>query len=111
MTCVYTIKFSLQDNKGQHILYRLASFLPKRSSVSLSKGSIDVLLAQQPGEDHEPVLTALVLGWNQGGMVIKQVKRGLDIGLGNVEKENRAHVRRRGKDKSVPTSHWTVKSL
>ena len=111
--CMYVIiiNISLQDNKAQHIIYRLSSFLPKNSSVSLSKGSIDVLLAQQPGEDHEPILTALILGWSQGNFVIKQVKRGLDIGLGNGEKENRVRVGRRRKDKSMCIPHWPVKSL
>ena len=108
---VIIINISLQDNKAQHIIYRLSSFLPKNSSVSLSKGSIDVLLAQQPGEDHEPILTALILGWSQGNFVIKQVKRGLDIGLGNGEKENRVRVVRRRKDKSMCIPHWPVKSL
>ena len=111
MYIIIIINISLQDNKAQHVLYRLSSFLPKNSSVTLSKGSIDVLLAQQPGEDNEPILTALILGWSQGNIVIKQVKRGLDIGLGNGEKENRVHVGRRRKDKSMCVSHWPVKSL
>ena len=96
-----------------HLLYRLGSFVPKDRVPILFKGSIDCLLTQQLGEDHEPLLTALVVGWDQGGLVLQHIKRGLELGLDGSEKENRGSLRKNSKKRgrSVDLPLWPAKSL
>ena len=82
------------------------------------KGSVNCLLSQQPGEDHEPLLLAMVSGWGQKDVIGHSVKKGLemklDIDLHAGEKENRVYVSRSSSKRKEDTRMsvlWPTKSL
>lgn len=106
--------YILQETAHYHLLYRLGSYVPCNQASLLFKGSMECLLSQQLGQDHEPLLLAMVCGWEQVDKVALHIKKGLEMKLGKGEKENREVVSRgrsKNKEERRMSDVWPTKSL